>query len=491
MQSLEKAPVAPEGEPVIPVGKSVIPVSEPVIPVGKLVVPKEEPVIHVGIVSAATIKFTLNGPFLPEGKPILPEEKSFLPGGKPVEGNQEVRFHEGKISCCGNEYTELSFKPLQKTSTFTLQDVIIGVNFHWERHEAQTFEGSLRFIVDGDKVCAINVIHLEDYLKSVISSEMSSTSSPELLKAHAVISRSWLLSQVRNRQQARHKEGAAHRFIENESTVIRWFDREEHTLFDVCADDHCQRYQGIGRIQNTHALAAIEATKGQVLMSDGELCDARFSKCCGGVSEEFRYCWDNIKYPYLRAVADVAPEKELVFPDLTDEANAEKWILSSEEAFCNTSDKSILRQVLNDYDQETADFYRWTAEFSQDELSALIQKKLGMDFGNIIDMVPLKRGKSGRIYELKIVGTKKTLVLGKELEIRRALSESHLYSSAFVVRKGNEKDGIPETFTLIGAGWGHGVGLCQIGAAVMGAKGYDYLSILRHYYQGATIEKLY
>ncbi len=437
----------------------------------------KEPLVHVGIVSARSISFTLNGAF------VLAESS--------LEGNQEVCFQGGKIAYNGKEYTELIFSPLQKSSTFTLQDVTIGVNFHWERHEAQTFEGSLRLIVDGVKICAINIIPLEEYLKSVISSEMSSTSSSELLKAHAVISRSWLLSQIRNRQQKQPKQSAIHQFIEDESTLIRWFDREDHTLFDVCADDHCQRYQGIGRMHNDYALSAIEATRGQVLTSNGDLCDARFSKCCGGVSEEFQYCWDNIKYPYLRAVADVAPKKELDIPDLTNESNAEKWIMGKEDAFCNTGDKAILQQVLNDYDQETADFYRWKVKFSQDELSALLRKKLGIDFGSIVDMIPLKRGKSGRIYELKIVGTRKTLVLGKELEIRRALSESHLYSSAFVVYKGNEQSGIPQAFTLIGAGWGHGVGLCQIGAAVMGARGYDYLSILRHYYQGAAIETLY
>lgn len=437
----------------------------------------KEPMVSVGIVSAGEITFALNG--------------DFSNNGSTVSGRQKVYLHEGRILWDGKEYTDLLFCPMHTNCTFTLQDVVIGVNFHWERHEAQTFEGTLRIIVADGKLCAINQIALEKYLKSVISSEMSSTSSIELLKAHAVISRSWLLAQIRNRQQKQQQTKTAASFVQTEDRFIRWFDRDDHTLFDVCADDHCQRYQGISRMQNEYALAAIEATRGQVLMNGEELCDARFSKCCGGVSEEFQYCWDNIRYPYLAAVADVKPENEHSFPDLTEESAAEQWILNNEPAFCNTQDKKILRQVLNDYDQETADFYRWEVTYMQQELANLITEKTGISFGEIIDLIPLKRGRSARIYELKIVGTNRTLVLGKELEIRRALSPSHLYSSAFVVFKEKVRNNIPGLFVLKGAGWGHGVGLCQIGAAVMGAKGYDYLAILKHYYQGAEIKSLY
>ena len=352
-------------------------------------------------------------------------------------------------------------------------DVVIGVNFHWQRLETQTFRGSLRLLADGGKIWAINDLPVEDYLESVISSEMSARSSLPLLMAHAVISRSWLMSQIDGNTapntQASHGDA-----------FIRWYDHTDHTLFDVCADDHCQRYQGITKETSPNVAEAIRRTRGELLTYGDEICDARFSKCCGGAMEEFQYCWDDTPKPYLKGIGDT-PEETI--PDLTVEENARQWILSSPKSFCNTADKRILSQVLNDYDQETTDFYRWRVSYTQEELSKLVEKKLGAGLGTITDMRPLKRGTSGRICELRITGTKKTIVVGKELEIRRALSESHLYSSAFVV----EKQG--DTFTLIGAGWGHGVGLCQIGAAVMGDKGYAYDEILRHYYPGAEIEK--
>jgi SpoIID/LytB domain protein len=436
----------------------------------------KQPDVTVGIVSAEKIKFKLNKPYLAKGEAVV--------------GDQEVEFSEGGILWNGNQYSQLVFSPESQEASFSLFDVTIGVNFHWERKETQTFLGSLKLVVEADKICAINELPVEKYLESVISSEMSATSSLELLKAHAVISRSWLLAQMRKRLELNEGGNNFFSFIKKDDELIRWYDREDHTIFDVCADDHCQRYQGITKETSKHVAEAIRQTKGQILASDGEICDARFSKCCGGETEEFQYCWENIKKPYLLAVRDNSSESSA--DDLTIEANAEKWIRSNPESFCNTTDKKILSQVLQDYDLETADFYRWKVSFTQNEISALIEDKMKLGLGKIIDLIPMERGKSGRISKLKIVGEKRTFTIGKELEIRRTLSESHLYSSAFVVDKyDKDENGVPQRIELIGAGWGHGVGLCQIGAAVMGEKGYDYNDILLHYYKGAEIEKLY
>ncbi len=417
-----------------------------------------EPIVTVGIVSGQKITFVLNSPYIAKGEEIT--------------GEQVVEFSEGGILWGGNLYRHLTFRPQADDASFSLKDVTIGVNFHWERQETQTFEGILRIVVEADKIVAINELPVERYLTSVISSEMSATASPEFLKAHAVISRSWLLSQMEKRQK--HQEGGDNffSFVKKDDELIRWYDREDHTIFDVCADDHCQRYQGITKANNPHVSEAIAATRGQVLTSprslslpkgsplssDFEICDARFSKCCGGETEEFQYCWEDTPKPYL---------------------------VSFHDPYCNTSDKKILSQVLNDFDQETPDFYRWQVEYSQAELSELVSRKTGIDFGTITDLIPLDRGKSGRIWRLKIVGTKKTFTIGKELEIRRALSESHLLSSAFEVEK------ITDKFILHGKGWGHGVGLCQIGAAVMGEQGKTYDEILLFYYRGAQIQRLY
>lgn len=591
-----------------------------------------EPQVHVGILFEPQIEFTLHAPY--------------RIGGNEVTGHQAATYDHGRILWQGRLYDELLFEPQdEQTASFELHGVTIGINFHWERKEDQRFQGALKIIVEDGKLTGINVVRVEDYLTSVISSEMSATASLELLKAHAVISRSWLLAQIgslspapspRERgeqaftspsplppgegpgerpayqtanpltysllksyqsqmkkepteaekvmwQMLRGKQlgdkfrrqhiignyiadfvclekklvieidGGYHstpeqqaydeertRYLQtqgykvlrftNEAVVatpetvlnqikaassplsagegtgerpeedelIRWFDREDHTRFDVCADDHCQRYQGITRASTDIVRQAIRATRGQVLMSEGRICDARFSKCCGGAFEEFQYCWEDTPYPYLLKQRDWrirkgnTSEPAAGLPDLTIEAEADRWIRTSPEAFCNTTDKHILSQVLNNYDQETTDFYRWCVEYTQEELSALILKRSGVDYGQIIDLVPVARGTSGRLWKLKIVGTKKTLTIGKELEIRRTLSPSHLYSSAFVVDKHDlSPEGIPGRFTLIGAGWGHGVGLCQIGAAVMGEQGYKYDEILLHYYIGASIEKIY
>ena len=434
----------------------------------------QQPDVTVGIVSAQKVHFVLNKPYLAKGTK--------------VEGEQIVEFSEGGILWNGNQYSKLTFHPQSNDASFSLDDVTIGVNFHWERKETQTFLGTLSFVVEEDKICAINELPVEKYLESVISSEMSATSSLELLKAHAVISRSWLLAQMEKRRKVAEQGNSFFSFVKKDDELIRWYDREDHTIFDVCADDHCQRYQGITKETSPHVAEAIKATRGQILMSGDEICDARFSKCCGGVTEEFQYCWENIKKPYLLAVRD--GKQEML--DLTVETNAEQWIRTSPDAFCNTNDKKILSQVLNDYDQETVDFYRWKVTYTQEEIRQLIEDSLKMSLGDILDLEPLERGKSGRISRLRIVGSEKSFIIGKELEIRRTLSTSHLYSSAFVVDK-SEKDanGVPQRFDIIGAGWGHGVGLCQIGAAVMGEQGYKYDQILLHYYQGADIKKIY
>ena len=402
---------------------------------------------------------------------------------------QMVSFTENGVLWNGKTYRQLEFLPQSDEASFSLYDVTIGVNFHWERKETQTFLGKLKFIINGNSVCAVNELPVERYLESVISSEMSATSSLELLKAHAVISRSWLLVQMQNRRKGETTAHVAASEIQGNGELIRWYDREDHTLFDVCADDHCQRYQGITKETSAHVAEAIRQTAGQVLTDEDEICDARFSKCCGGETEEFQYCWENLRKPYLVALRD-APQQEAL--DLTVEANADRWIRSSPESFCNTRDAKVLSQVLNNYDQETSDFYRWRVEYTQQQVQQLLTEKLGIDFGAVVDLIPVERGTSGRLSKLRIVGEKLTLVIGKELEIRRALSKSHLYSSAFVVDAFDRNEqGIPKRFAFIGAGWGHGVGLCQIGAAVMGERGYSYKEILLHYYPGAIIKQIY
>lgn len=417
------------------------------------------PMVKVGIISAEKIEFTLNAPYSAKGNEVT--------------GPQTVEISEGGILWNGNHYSHLTFHPTAEDSSFSISDVIIGIHFHWERKQTQTFLSTLRLVVDEGKICAINELPVERYLESVISSEMSATSSLELLKAHAVISRSWLLAQMEKRKRLKGSTDSFFSFVKKEDSLIRWYDREDHTIFDVCADDHCQRYQGITNAANPVVLEAVQATSGQILVYDGEICDTRFSKCCGGKTEEYQYCWENITFPYLKSVAD---------------------------PYCNTNDKHILSQVLNNYDQETVDFYNWTVEYSQREIRQLISEKTKMDFGDIIALEAVERGKSGRISMLKIVGTERSFTIGKELEIRKVLSSSHLYSSDFEVERLDDdkciisdadSTTIPSRFILKGHGWGHGVGLCQIGAAVMGEKGFKYSAILLHYYTGAEIAKAY
>lgn len=437
---------------------------------------KGKALVEVGIMSEEKIEVKFNTPY------------TLQQNGAGCNGHESIFISNGNINMKGRaeSYTDLLFVPATDNGNFTLADVTIGKNFHWEQKELQTFSGALRIIMEGNQLTAINIVPVEEYLTSVISSEMSATSSIELLKAHAVISRSWLLSQITNKNR---KKATASGMTETEEEIIKWYDREDHTNFDVCADDHCQRYQGITRASTKTVREAIEATKGLVLMCDDEICDARFSKSCGGVSETFENCWEDSPHKYLVKVIDNAECHDKLAEDLTIEANAERWIRSAPESFCNTTDKDTLSQVLNSYDQETPDFYRWKVEYSQEEISDLIRRKSGIDFGDILDIVPMERGVSGRLVKMKIIGSKRALTIGKELEIRKILSESHLYSSAFVIDKEGEEK--PSKFTLTGAGWGHGVGLCQIGAAVMASKGYSYKEILFHYYKNCTIAENY
>lgn len=412
---------------------------------------EHEPQVTIGIVSAEQIQFSFNEPY--------------VVNGEMVSGDQNLCISNGAVLWQGEEYEQLLFVPYSEESSFSIDNVTIGVHFHWERKQRQTFNGALRFVASEGKVVAINEIGVERYLMSVISSEMSATAGPELLKAHAVISRSWLLAQIFKRQELAVSADKVESFVRTQSEILRWYDREDHTLFDVCADDHCQRYQGITHQSNHNVVDAVRSTRGMILDYEGEICDARFSKCCGGKTEEYQYCWETIRKPYLKTVVD---------------------------PYCNTTDPVILRQVLNDYDQETPDFYEWQQEFTQEELRSLVTEKLGEDLGNILDLVPMERGTGGRIWKLTIVGSAKSMTIGKELEIRRTLSKTHLYSSNFTVQKhGVGADGIPQRFTLWGKGWGHGVGLCQIGAAVMGVRGFSYNDILLHYYRGARICTLY
>ncbi|HEY5511394.1 MAG TPA: SpoIID/LytB domain-containing protein [Prolixibacteraceae bacterium] len=442
----------------------------------------EQPRLKIGIMSETLINFCFR------------EEYVLNTNGATYFGDQVIRIDEGKINLNGKfmEDEDLCFIPVSETTaSFELSGVTIGVQFHWERKENQQFKGAVQFLKEDNKILVINILPLEDYLISVISSEMSATSSLELLKAHAIISRSWLIAQVVKGKELGQSEKKYQTIFQSEGEYIRWYDREDHQLFDVCADDHCQRYQGITRQTSSLVEKAVTETSGLLLMHDGHVCDARFSKNCGGITETFEKVWEPIVHPYLKTLRDTHQAGIGTEEDLTQERFAEKWIRTSPQAFCNTTDHKVLSQVLNDYDQETVDFYRWKVTYSQSELSTLISRKTGYNFGDILDLVPIERGHSGRIIKLEITGTLKKMVFGKELEIRKILSNTHLYSSAFVVDRYEISNEIPAKFVLTGAGWGHGVGLCQIGAAMMGEKGYSYEEILMHYFVGAGLKKSY
>lgn len=444
-----------------------------------------EPLITVGILNDKKIVFELYG----EYRSILSKKK--------LNGRFTAEIINDELVCNSETETlsakdEIIFEPSDlEQDSFLLRDVTIGLQFHWERKEKQIFAGSLKLKKAHDKICAINVISIERYLTSVISSEMSPKSSIELLKAHAIISRSWLLAQIEKSKMLKSSQSKYQSVYDFENEHIKWYDREDHELFDVCADDHCQRYQGVTKVFTEVAREAVSETYGIVLMSRGRICDARYSKSCGGITESFENVWEPVKYDYLTSITDYKFSQENFNLDFSDEANAVKWIKGNPSSYCNTTDKKILSQVLLDYDQETTDFFRWKVVYSQDQLAALICAKSGFDFGNIIDLVPIERGKSSRLVRLKIVGSKKTLIVGKELEIRKFLSKSHLYSSAIVIEKSDIQNGIPQKFTIYGAGWGHGVGLCQIGAAVMAEIGHQFDEILLHYFKNAELKKIY
>lgn len=442
----------------------------------------KEPTISVGLIESPSINFELYGDFR-----VRSVDHNF-------SGKYTAYLNEGKINLTGSEFAQqfdgIIIEPKDPLSeTFLLKDITIGVNFHWQQRKNFRFHGALKLIVHNQNILGINLVPLEQYLTSVISSEMSSLNSLELLKAHSIISRSWVLAQLRA------KKGKANNTVsstlETENEIIKWYDRDDHEIYDFCSDDHCQRYQGLSKKYNDRAATAVDETRGVALTFGDEICDTRYSKCCGGITESFENVWQSEIYRYLTSVVDYKFEPENYDEDLTKETAAVKWIKGNPSAFCNTKDERILSQILVDYDFKTTDFYRWKVEYTQSELSELVHKKSGIDFGNITDLIPIERGRSGRLIKMEIVGSKKELVIGKELEIRRVLSKSHLYSSAFLVDKEKASQGNEFKFVIRGAGWGHGVGLCQIGAAVMGEMGYLFDEILLHYFRGARIERVY
>lgn len=447
--------------------------------------PDREPYVSVGILTSKTIRFELYGEF------------SVYGFNKTFSGRFTAEAKANKIILTGDNdklevINEIIFEPGEPVSeSFLIRDVVIGVKFHWERKEKQRFTHTLKIISNNGAITAINIIPIERYLTSVISSEMSAKCSLEMLKATAVVSRSWMLAQMEKSRSLKEKDKKYNSTYSSDTEFIKWYDREDHLLFDVCADDHCQRYQGVTKVTTAAARRAVDETAGIVLLSDNKILDARFSKACGGISESFENVWEPVKHKSLTSIFDYKFEADDYKTDFSNEENAVKWIKGNPPAFCNTNDEKILNQILLDYDQETKDFYRWKVEYTQQELSTLLKEKTGIDFGNIIDLVPVERGLSSRLIKLKIIGTNRTLTIGKELEIRRILSKTHLYSSAIVVEKYDIKDNIPGRFEIFGAGWGHGVGLCQIGAAVMAEQGYQFDEIVIHYFKGAVLKKIY
>ena len=445
--------------------------------------PREEPLISVGILTESKIVFEFYGEFRAAG---LKDSFSGVYTAELVNDTIICRNLKSRIQVPD----EILFEPADPLSeSFVIRDVVIGLKFHWERKEKLRFNYSLKIIKDGNKLIAINTIPLEQYLASVISSEMSAKCSLEMLKAQAVVARSWIISQMEKSKEIKKSDARYNSEVDLKGEIIKWYDREDHKLFDVCADDHCQRFQGVTKITSEAARRAVKQTFGIVLTSDGNICDTRYAKCCGGISEDFENVWEPVKYNYMSSVIDYKYEPENFKLDFSVEENARKWILGSPQAFCNTTDKKILQQILIDYDRETKDFFRWQIKYKQKELADLIKEKSGIDFGNIIDLIPVERGSSARLIKLKIIGTKHTITIGKELEIRRLLSSTHLYSSAIIIKKIGKE--VPDEFIIYGAGWGHGVGLCQIGAAVMAEKGYMFDEIVSQYFSNTRLTRTY
>jgi len=438
----------------------------------------EEPIITVGIIDhSIEVHGFLNDEYVVNGVDRVAGEFSARPDNGFVllnlNGAKDVRAN-GAIKCVG-----------VSASSFSLKDVAIGSTFHWERNEEQTFRGNLRLVCRNDgTLTVINEIPVEDYLESVISSEMNADAPIEFLKAHAVVSRSWLVAML---ERIKEKPSIAAPRAASEGQIVRWYDREDHDIFDVCADDHCQRYHGITKILSDNVRNAVAETRGMVIVNDGKVCDARFSKACGGFTEEYETAWEEKHVPYLESISDSAAQH----PRLNTEQEVEEWILSNPNVYCNVANKKTLQQILPSFDLETTNFFRWAIEYQREELEEIIRTKSGIDFGILLDLVPVQRGPSGRIVKLKIHGSKRTIVVGKELEIRRWLSESHLYSSAFIVMTERDDKNVPRRFLIYGAGWGHGVGMCQIGAAAMATKGCDARTIVNHYFPKANIMKLY
>jgi stage II sporulation protein D len=411
-----------------------------------------------------------------------------LPDGRGMEGRCRADVHTGLVGLIDSSGKDIIRKKeillagAGKTN-FTISNVKIGIDFHWQREQEQTFCGDLFLrAVSGSSFNLINEILLEDYLESVISSEMSATAPLEFLKAQAVVARSWLLAMLAKKQELRPLS-----IIKTENEIMAWQDVNDHDGFDVCADDHCQRYQGITRIISRNVHEAIKATRGKFLVHEGEICDARYYKSCGGQTEIFSTAWEDKNPAYLKSIGDTIEQH----PPVRSETEAETWLHSEPDAFCNTTDKELLKKILPAFDQETPDFYRWRIVYKRQELEDIIERKSGIDFGELKGLIPLERGPSGRIYKLQIEGSRKTMIVGKELEIRRWLSPSHLLSSAFVVSKTKAADGSVDKFIFDGGGWGHGVGLCQIGASVMANRGFKAEEILAHYFTGAQIKKIY
>lgn len=441
----------------------------------------DEPKIKIGIMGQhREVRGTFNGSFRVHDSCVIEGDFHAL-----VEIDRVILFDKTGAQVASQK--EIKCLPLSG-STFTLYDVTIGVHFHWERKQEQTFRGILRLMSDDNgTLIVINEIYMEEYLTSVISSEMNAEAPLEFLKAHAITSRSWLVRTLPLLRQASTPDKREPDPPQYADETIRWYGREEHRFFDVCADDHCQRYQGITRLISENAREAVNATRGVFLLHKNDICDARYHKACGGLTDNFENAWEDIPVPYLISVSDSA----IFHKPIATELEAEYWIRTEHEAYCNTKEKSLLTQILPAFDQETCDFFRWKVIYSRPELEGIIREKSGLDFGDLLKLTPVERGPSGRIVRLKIEGSKKTAIVGKELEIRRLLSRSHLYSSAFVVSEERDASGLPTFFILSGAGWGHGIGLCQIGAAVMATKGYLAEDILKHYFRETRLQKLY